>query len=399
MKILVIGTIDNKGGAAGVSWELRRRLKADGHTVSTFVRYKYSDEPDVFVIPRKRYQDWLVKFFANDLRFANTGYIFDTKEYKEADLVHCHNLHSNFFNLRDLIRMSREKPVVWTIHDLWAITGFSNDKATLKNPNKKKFLFCLWDTTSRLLATKKKIYDRSKLRVVAVSDWLKSELEKSVLRNQNITRIENGIDTLIFKPYDKQTTRLELGLPTGKKIVGFFKKGWVDSKKLVETYHDRDDVIFLSLNNVPWKDKRVIPIPEIKEGAPMAKYLSAMDVLLYPTTGDTFGLVAAEAMACGTPVVTYDTDALPEIVVHRETGFLVPREDISGAKYGIEYILGLSQKEYENIQKHSRDRAMKLFTSERMYREYLELYKKAISERERQKTGSRDSVKHAPEIL
>ena len=86
MKIFVIGTIDNNGGAANISWEIRKRLKADGHTVSTFVRYKYSNEPDVFVIPRRRYQDWLVKLFANDLRFAWTNYLLNTKEFKEADL-------------------------------------------------------------------------------------------------------------------------------------------------------------------------------------------------------------------------------------------------------------------------------------------------------------------------
>ena len=78
MKILVISTIDNRGGAAGISWELRKRLKADGHEVNTFVRYKYSNKPDVFTIPRKRYQDWFVKLFANDLRFANTGFICNT---------------------------------------------------------------------------------------------------------------------------------------------------------------------------------------------------------------------------------------------------------------------------------------------------------------------------------
>ncbi len=155
MKIFVIGTIDNKGGAALVSWELRKRLKAEEHTVNTFVRYKYSDEPDVFKIPRKRWQDWLVKLFANDLKFAWTDYLLETKEFKEADIVHCHNLHSNFFDLKTLKKMSKLKPVIWTLHDIWAITGFSNNSATLRNPNKKKFLLYLWDNTPYLLWAKK----------------------------------------------------------------------------------------------------------------------------------------------------------------------------------------------------------------------------------------------------
>jgi glycosyltransferase involved in cell wall biosynthesis len=99
MKICVLSTIDCRGGAAKVAWELRENLKKEGHQVATFVRYKYSDEADVFVIPRKRYQDWLVKIFANDLIFARSKYILKTKEFLEADIIHCHNLHSNFFDL------------------------------------------------------------------------------------------------------------------------------------------------------------------------------------------------------------------------------------------------------------------------------------------------------------
>ncbi|MEK7607792.1 MAG: glycosyltransferase [Patescibacteria group bacterium] len=384
MKILVIGTIDNRGGAAGISWELRKRLKAEGHTVSTFVRYKYSNEPDVFVIPRKRYQDWLVKLFANDLKFARTDYIFDTKEYKEADIIHYHNLHSNFFNLHDLVRMSHEKPVIWTMHDIWAITGFSSDSVTLKNPNKKKFLFCLWDNTARLLAMKKRIYEKSKLHIVTVSEWLKREVEKSILKTQDITRIYNGIDISIFKPYDKQSIKRELGLPLDKKIIGFGKKGWTDSKEIVDKYRNFDDVVFLSIDT-PYINKKVIALDHIENKILMSKYLSAIDIFFYPTRGDTFGLITAEAMACGTPVVTYDVDALPEIVTHKETGYVAMSADIRDARKGLDYILNLPKIEYDNMCCKATQKVENLFSLNRMYREYLELYKKVISEREQQK--------------
>ncbi|MDO8579545.1 MAG: glycosyltransferase [bacterium] len=380
MKILVIGTKDNRGGAAGISWELRKRLKADGHTVSSFVRYKYSNEPDVFVIPRKRYQDWLVKLFANDLRFANTEYIFDTKEYKEADLIHCHNLHSNFFNLHDLIRMSNEKPVVWTLHDLWAITGFSSDSVTLKNPNKKRFLLYFWDNTSHLLSIKKRIYEKSKLYIVTVSEWLKREVKKSVLEKQNITRIYNGVDTLIFKPYDKQSVRKELGLPLYKKIIGFGKKGWNESKEIVEKYENNNDIVFLSIDT-PYINKKIIALDHIDDRILMSKYLSALDVFFYPTRGDTFGLIVAEAMACGTPVITYDSDALPEIVSHKETGYVVSPINTENAKKGLDFILNLPKIEYDDICHKARQRTEDLFSLNKMYCEYLDLYKKVIFER------------------
>ena len=376
MKILVLGTIDNKGGAAQVSWELRKRLKADGHTVSTFVRYKYSDESDVFKIPRKRYQDWLVKLFANDLRFAQTGYIFNTKEYKEADIIHCHNLHSNFFNLKDLVRMSQEKKVVWTIHDLWAITGFASDSVTLRNPNKKKLFLYLWDRTSALLRAKQRIYKKSQINVVAVSEWLKHQIENSILGNQKVMRIYNGVDVSIFKPRDKNDARKKLNLPLGKKIVGFPLKGWVESKKLMESYDVNSDAFFVALGhtNIQEGAQNFMSVGVIKEREKMADYLSALDVLFYPSFGDTFGLTVAEALAVGTPVVTYNTDALPELVTHLENGYIVNQSDIVSAKKGIDHICNLKPELYKEMSRKCVLKVLDNFNINHMYEQYLKLY-------------------------
>jgi len=382
MNILSIGTIDKKGGAAMISWQLRKKLKADGHTVNTFVRYKYSDESDVFIIPRRRYQDWLVKLFANDLKFARTDYILKTKEFKEADIVHCHNLHSNFFNLKTLQKMSLKKPVVWTLHDIWAITGFSSDSATLKNPNKKKFLLFLWDNTSYLLKIKRNIYEKSKLHIVTVSEWLKKEVEKSILGKQDITRIYNGVDTKIFKPYNKIIMRKELGLPLNKKLVAFGIKGWVDANEIVNSYKNNDNVFFVAIGcpNIETKNRNFMTLDYIKDKNVMSKYLSAFDVFLYPTRGDTFGLTSAEALACGTPVVTYDTDALSEIVTHKETGYIAKYGDTEDAKMGIEYILNLSTEDYTNMGRKAEEKVVKDFSTEKMYKEYFTLYKKILNQ-------------------
>lgn len=385
MKILVLGTIDNKGGAALISWEIRKRLKAAGHSVTTLVRYKYSKEPDVIAIPRKRYQDWLVKLFANDLRFARTDFIFDMKEYKEADIVHCHNLHSNFFNLKDLARMSAEKPVVWTMHDIWAITGFASTSGERAHPHKKRFLLKLWDNTPRLLALKKRIYARSKLHVVAVSDWLRRELSQSILGSQDISLIYNGIDATIFKPQDKSAARRALGLPLDKKLVGFGIKGYVDVAKVIDASKDRDDMAFVSIGHSHLKGHgdKVISIDYTESKQNVAQLLSALDAFLYPTTGDTFGLIVAEAQACGVPVITYDVDALPEIVTHKETGYVAERANVADMKNGLDYVLGLTPEAYAAMSAKATERSASKFSLERMYKEYLALYKRLLGDRQR----------------
>lgn len=382
MKILVIGTIDNKGGAANVSWNLRRQLKAEGHTVTTFVRYKYSDESDVFVIPRRRFQDWLVKIFANDLRFAWTDWLLKTKEFKEADIIHCHNLHSNFFDLTTLQKMSLQKPVVWTLHDMWAFTGFASNSWTLRHPNKKKFLLFLWDNTAHLLRLKKSIYKKSKLYLVAVSDWMKREVSKSVLAGHPITRIYNGIDTDTFKPCDKTLARKELGLPLDKKIIAFGIKGWPDSNKIVDHFAGNENIFFTSIGHtIKTENKNYRPLPHTRDRGLLAKYFNAADVFLHPTPEDSFGLISAEALSCGIPVVTYAADALPEIVIHKEVGYAAEYQNTDDAKAGILYILNLSKENGSLMSEKARKRIVENFTSEKMYAEYLALYKKILEER------------------
>lgn len=266
---------------------------------------------------------------------------------------------------------------------MWAFTGFSSNSATLKNPNEKKFLLFLWDNTARLLKKKREIYARSKLYVVAVSDWIKHEIEKSVLGNQTICRIYNGIDTETFKPYDKNLFRKELGLPLDKKIIAFGIKGWADSNKVADDYADNDDVYFAAIGHahMPTGNKNCTSLPKTQDRDLFAKYLSAADIFLHPTPEDSFGLISAEALSCGVPVVTYDIDALPEIVTHKHVGYVAEYENVQSLKAGIDYVLGLSAEDYARMSARARERIKNDFSCEKMYDEYLSLYKKILAER------------------
>src|SRR3989338_7715448 len=129
MNILQINTADTKGGAGKVSYRLKNELKKLGHQTSLLVSRKYAknDKDVVLIRPesnlRRRILTKLTYYLANDLDFFQSNHILKMPEFKEADIIHCHNLHSNYFNLDTLKKISRFKPIIWTFHDMWPITA------------------------------------------------------------------------------------------------------------------------------------------------------------------------------------------------------------------------------------------------------------------------------------
>src|SRR3989338_7050322 len=203
MNILHINTIDIRGGAAKACQRLVNEQKKRGHTVSTFVGYKYSNDPTVHKIPLNHLYYKMSNFFANDLCFSRSNWILKTDKYKKADVIHCHNIHSGFFNLKTLETISKEKPTVWTLQDMWAITSGSTDSYHLKTEKPRRFCKILWDNRKYLLEQKKKIYKNSRFTVVTSSQWMAKNVEKSILSHLDHRLILNGIDLSIFNPKNK----------------------------------------------------------------------------------------------------------------------------------------------------------------------------------------------------
>jgi glycosyltransferase involved in cell wall biosynthesis len=111
-----------------------------------------------------------------------------------------------------------------------------------------------------------------------------------------------------------------------------------------------------------------------------ATYLSSADVYVHPKYWETFGLTCAESLACGTPVVAHNLEALPEVIDHKKTGYLVDTEgDSTEFIKGVQYILGLPSAQYDYMCASAVDKVAKNFTEERMYTEYMNLYKKLLN--------------------
>ena len=150
--------------------------------------------------------------------------------------------------------------------------------------------------------------------------------------------------------------------------------------EIIESFKNRADILFVCLGgNSNDINNSVVNISYTKNQDELARYYSAADVLLYPSIADTFGLVAAEAQACGLPVVAFETGGVPEIVEHKKTSYIAEYKNTDDLKIGTEYLLNLQPQDIEQMRLASVNRILNNFTIEKMADGYIELYKSILN--------------------
>ncbi|MFZ2153298.1 MAG: glycosyltransferase [Microgenomates group bacterium] len=368
----MINKEDNHGGAAQMAWNLAAELRKMGHEVRFIVRRKFSDSGDVHELNENPLLKWLKIIFrrdftivlsslrdqimSNDLRYGIEEEIVNHEWLKWADVVHFHNLHGNYFKLENIIKISKIKKVVWTLHDLWAVTGrcaypfecngFENKCGTC--PNLINYQKMLRDNSRNLLVNKNNIYNKSKLNLVVPSDWMAGNIKKSILNKKKCVVITNAIDPSVYKPLnDKRLVRDELGLPIDKKIIIYFgygeknvNKGWRQFEKVVDYYKNNQNVFFLIIgvkNTVSNNQMKFVEMVYDKEM--LVKYYNCGDMLLYPSLSESFGMVPLEAVACGILVVAFPVGVIPELIEHKKNGYIAKYRDDADLINGVDFIL------------------------------------------------------------
>jgi len=400
MNILQINTVDLRGGAAKIAYSLKEELERRGHQTSMFVGRKYSEEKNIKLLNdvrsfsgkvRRKLAYWL----ANDIDFFSSDHILKTPEFKRADVVHCHNLHSYYFNLGTLKKISQFKPVVWTLHDMWPITAHcahAFDSAMQDNgffacPSLDIFPPIAWHNEKYLEKRKRNIYLESKFQIITPSKWLAGKVKQSILKDKPLSVIYNGIDTSIFFPQNKDKSRQDLALPYNKHIVLIVAKGGTSNpwkggnyaQEAIKAFRGNSRAFFVVLGgNIGLDEENVKTAGFITDKATLAKYYSAADMLLYPSIADNCPLVILEAMACGLPVVSFKTGGIPELIEHKINGYIAEYKNADDLKSGISYLLNLSPQELEKMRQYSINKIRAGFSIEKMTDQYLEIYKELV---------------------
>lgn len=304
------------------------------------------------------------------------------------DIVHLHNIHGYYLNYPLLFSFLKRQniPVVWTLHDCWSITGHcpyfdsigcEKWKTQCFNCNLKntypKSLF--WDNSRSNYNKKKSCFTSlSSLTLVPVSDWLKNIVQESFLSNQSVQTIHNGINIEKFSPKPLGTKeKYILGVASPWSVY----KGFDDYIKLRSVLDHSISIVMVGVSK-----EQVAQLPDGIRGIEHTNNIEEM-VELYSnaiafvnlTYEDNFPTTNIEALACGIPVVTYNTGGSPE-AIDDLTGIVVERGNWKSVPLAIYEI---EKKGYEVYSTNCRARAVTLFNEKYQYVKYVEIYNRIIN--------------------
>lgn len=319
--------------------------------------------------------------------------VFGTKKFLKKidelkpDIIHLHNLHNCYINLKMLFNFIKEKsiPVVWTLHDCWAFTGqcpyFTMAKCEKwKNgcyecPQYKEYPASKVDRTQKMYRLKREWFTGvENLTIVTPSQWLADKVAESFLGDYPIKVINNGIDFSIFKPLTSDF-RERYGLQNKKVLLGVAsvwskRKGlnmFVELSKMLSAKY-KIVLVGLSTEQINSLPDNIIGLPPTNTPKELAKIYSVANWFINPSMEETMGLVTVEALACGTPAIVSNLTAVPEMI-GPDCGIVVKKNDADGF---YEAIVALRRSFLpENCLKHAR----KLDMNEK-YKEYIDIYNK-----------------------
>jgi glycosyltransferase involved in cell wall biosynthesis len=365
LSVVHINTHDVAGGAAKVAWRLMEAQRAAGldskilaaiTTDRTGQSSAFAPEPDRGLQAYCRQQGQLFYEYQGSHRLVKNPLV------QSADILHLHNLHGDYFNPFSLSALSHLKPVVWTLHDMQSITGHcahSFDCQKWQNgcvqcPYLTIEPAMKIDSALQLLADKKLVYDHSYLWIVTPSRWLQSKVEKSILKDHPVELIYNGVDTSVFRPYDKQQARSKWNIPQEVFVVGAvghggtltnqWKGGQYTQQALEMLWSQLPGCMFVNIGaNDKSADPRIINIPAIHDENQLAQAYSALDVFLYTPVADNCPLVVLEALSCSVPIVTFATGGVPELVRHGRDGFVTAYQDVGALMQAVKVLAANSQ--------------------------------------------------------
>lgn len=337
-RILFINSVCN-GSTGTICKNLYKAAQEVGHTCC--IAYGRGDAPDGFNTIKIGNQLDIYLHVLKARLFDASGFgskkatkdlIKQIEEFK-PDVIHLHNIHGYYINIEILFNYLKKHPEIkkiWTLHDCWTFTGHCSHYTYRKCnkwqicceggcPNKKEYPKSWFSNIKSNFNKKKEIFcGVENMILITPSKWLKNEVEKSYLKDYTIEVINNGVDTNLFKP-TPSNIKQQYGIEDKKVILGVSSvwnkmKGLDTFIELSKELDNQYQIVLIGLNKkqIEQLPTNIIGISRTENVQELVKWYSAAALFFNPTLEDTYPTTNLEAIACGTPVITFDTGGSPE---------------------------------------------------------------------------------------
>lgn len=397
MKLLLVNTSANSGSTGRIAEEIGQSAMQNGYD-SSFASGRLGSESMSQLIKIGNDFDFKMHVIESRLldnhgfasKSATKRFISDVERI-QPDIINLHNIHGYYLNIEILFNYLERSsiPIVWTLHDCWPFTGHCSyfDRYSCYKwqsecnncPNKKGYpTSILLDRSKSNYYRKKELFNKpERITLVTPSYWLESLVNKSFLNKYPVITIHNGVDLDVFKPNENLGIKKKFGLSEDKKVIlGVAstwdrRKGLDDFIELSRQFDDIYQIILVGLNDkqITALPNNIIGIERTENVQQLAELYSTADVFVNPTYVDNFPTTNIEALACGTPVITYKTGGSPESI-DEKTGIVVEQGDIPMLLESIKTIANNKIQYTEACRK----RALKYFSKNERFNDYVELF-------------------------
>jgi len=413
MKILIVNTFDTVGGAAKATYRLYKALLDKGIDVTMLVQQKKSGDyrivvpdskvdklfslfyPSIDQLPVRFYRQRTKTLFSP--AWIGNGKILKLIEEIDPDIVHLHWVNGGVLKIEDLKKI--EKPMVWSLHDMWAFTGgchydencgkFMNRCGAcpvLGSQKEYDLSRWIWNRKARTFSGMKH------LTINGLSRWLMECSRSSrLLGDKRHINLPNPIDTHLYKPVSKQEARALWNLPQDKKlllfgamnVMGDKRKGLKELNNALNLLRLKDIELVIFGSGQP-KNPPTFPfkthyLGQVYDDISLVALYSAVDVTVIPSLQENLSNTIMESLSCATPVVAFDIGGNGDMIEHGINGCLATPFDVENFAEGIEWILRANKEMYEWLCRNARNKIVKEFDCEIVVQKYISLYRECFN--------------------
>ena len=413
MKVVHLSTSNGGSGAGIAAYRIHSALRKKGVHSTLMSRHNFHGEDDSCVeishllgsfgkklmpyidkCPNRKYAEKDPALFSSS--WMKNPRVLDKINQMNADIIHLHWINFGLLSIEELPLLNA--PIVWTMHDNWLFTGgchiMWDCKSYLQScGNCPRLNSKIEEDLSRKnWKRKKESFEKiDQLYPIAPSNWLQScSDESSLLHHKTSFRVPNPIDLDSIQLIDKKTARQEWGFDQEKKIILFgalsatkdLNKGYDQLMQALQlTDLSNAELVIFGSDQSEGDMNLLCPVHfvgQLNEWKRLNSLYSSADVMIVPSRQEAFGQIAAEAMACGTPVVAFGHTGLLDIIDHQANGYLARPGDASDLAKGIEFVLSSEQ----NLGGFARQKISKSFAEDIVSQQYLEIYDKVLTKSE-----------------